>query len=72
MAMKKKGFRMFEQGTSFNRKYLDRVAKMWIGKGKTPTGKTAPKFHGGRETGKRKVTASPSGSYTLWYKTRVK
>lgn len=61
MAMKKKGFTIIEQGTSFNRSYLDRVAKMWIGKGKTPAGKT-------RKTGQRKVTASPSGSYTLWFK----
>ena len=59
--MKKKGFKMIEQGFSFNRQYMDRVATMWMKKGRTPKDKT-------RKTGTRKVTASPSGSYTLWWK----
>ena len=60
-SMMDKGFKKIEKGFSYNTGYLDRVANMWMKKGKTPGSKT-------RKTGKRVITASPSGSYTLWWK----
>lgn len=59
--MKDKGFRIFSQGFAPSGLTFDKIARMWKNSGITPDGKK-------RKGGKRVVTRSPSGSYTLWYK----